>query len=408
MRIFLLLVSCVGLLYSQIIPHATQHKSTGFDDLFAPPVGIGTASPVTELHVSDTGAVQFRVESTDGGAVQFHLKSDSDTERRITARDGSSAVETQISLDNDAILFAGASLSTNLFLILNATGVGIGTSTPDEQLHVAKDIDGVAVLVLLENSQAHAASSLNETAELHFGFGGDNDVASIRVGKLDDYDPGPAENDSFMALYTDFDGTPRRRLFLDTSGMRLDQVPNFTLDLDLVAGDDVDDLIRIRLLNASRDVGWNIVFDQTFAAKEFKIQDESGVDYFTISQNFGTHAFLQPIANQTHTIFFGAGDNVDDDVRVLWQNINASSGYALLWDQSTDDFIIEDHAGIDHITIPSDGGFQLHDIGAKPTCNAAHRGTTYYDAGAAGVADTFEVCLKNAADAYNWRAAATP
>lgn len=39
---------------------------------------------------------------------------------------------------------------------------------------------------------------------------------------------------------------------------------------------------------------------------------------------------------------------------------------------------------------------------AKPTCNAANRGRVYYLDGAAGVPDTYEVCSKNAADAYAW------
>lgn len=39
---------------------------------------------------------------------------------------------------------------------------------------------------------------------------------------------------------------------------------------------------------------------------------------------------------------------------------------------------------------------------AKPTCNATNRGRVYYSDGAAGVPDTYEVCSKNAADAYAW------
>ena len=39
---------------------------------------------------------------------------------------------------------------------------------------------------------------------------------------------------------------------------------------------------------------------------------------------------------------------------------------------------------------------------AKPTCNADNRGRTYYLDGASGVADTYEICAKNTADAYAW------
>lgn len=48
------------------------------------------------------------------------------------------------------------------------------------------------------------------------------------------------------------------------------------------------------------------------------------------------------------------------------------------------------------------GTDQLVDTGTKPACDAAHRGQRWYDAGAGGVADTYEVCRKDAADAYAW------
>lgn len=45
---------------------------------------------------------------------------------------------------------------------------------------------------------------------------------------------------------------------------------------------------------------------------------------------------------------------------------------------------------------------------AKPTCNANNRGRVFYLDGAAGVADTYEICMKNAADAYAWKTIVTP
>ena len=73
--------------------------------------------------------------------------------------------------------------------------------------HAKVATDGDSILSILENSEPHAAASTNETAQLRFGFGGDLDVARIVVGKEDDYDPGAGENDSFMAFYTDLNGT---------------------------------------------------------------------------------------------------------------------------------------------------------------------------------------------------------
>lgn len=44
----------------------------------------------------------------------------------------------------------------------------------------------------------------------------------------------------------------------------------------------------------------------------------------------------------------------------------------------------------------------IGDGGTKPTCNATNRGGLWYDAGGAGVLDTFELCRKDAADVYAW------
>lgn len=50
---------------------------------------------------------------------------------------------------------------------------------------------------------------------------------------------------------------------------------------------------------------------------------------------------------------------------------------------------------------PTDGGMKLA-TGTRPTADAAHRGTVFYVAGGAGVADTLEICRKDAADNYAW------
>ncbi len=63
-------------------------------------------------------------------------------------------------------------------------------------------------------------------------------------------------------------------------------------------------------------------------------------------------------------------------------------------------------ANVLKLTNGSTGGGTLRvgDPGAKPTCNSSRRGMIWLEEGAAGVADTFEVCSKDAADAYAWRA----
>jgi len=51
-----------------------------------------------------------------------------------------------------------------------------------------------------------------------------------------------------------------------------------------------------------------------------------------------------------------------------------------------------------------EGSVQIMDTGTKPTCSALIRGAIWYDAGGVDVADTFEVCRKDAANDYAWAA----
>src|SRR5262249_16389792 len=59
------------------------------------------------------------------------------------------------------------------------------------------------------------------------------------------------------------------------------------------------------------------------------------------------------------------------------------------------------NALVERARVPVDGGLRWA-TGTKPTCDAAHRGTVFYVAGATSVTDTFEVCQKDAGDAYAW------
>ena len=49
------------------------------------------------------------------------------------------------------------------------------------------------------------------------------------------------------------------------------------------------------------------------------------------------------------------------------------------------------------------GGVRLNTATAKPTCSSTVRGTFWVAQGTTGVADTVEVCVKDAAEAYSWK-----
>ncbi len=122
----------------------------------------------------------------------------------------------------------------NFFWDNTAKRAGLGTNTPDEIVHIAKLVDGVAVGLLIENSQANTGGSTNETAEIRFGFGGNNDAARISVTKKSDY-TSTANEDSALRLWVDINGTATQIVSILNSGFLLG-VPASKLDFNGDAG----------------------------------------------------------------------------------------------------------------------------------------------------------------------------
>ncbi len=75
-----------------------------------------------------------------------------------------------------------------------------------DEVDLAKAVDGDAVLITLANNQANVAASTNETIIIQYNFNLVTDVARVVVGKEADY-TSTANEDSFMAFYTDLNGT---------------------------------------------------------------------------------------------------------------------------------------------------------------------------------------------------------
>jgi len=99
-------------------------------------VGLGTNAPETELHItrSDASSTRFFLENTNATdqAVQIRLVSNSDNNRRIIGQNASGGQETQISLNNDNIVFAGSTVTgANLWATISAAGIvtNIGSCT---------------------------------------------------------------------------------------------------------------------------------------------------------------------------------------------------------------------------------------------------------------------------------------
>ena len=70
-------------------------------------------------------------------------------------------------------------------------------------VNINEATDGDSVLLLLQNDQANASGSTNETAQLRFGFGSDTDVGRIISGKMRDF---VLDSDAYLAFNTDIQG----------------------------------------------------------------------------------------------------------------------------------------------------------------------------------------------------------
>lgn len=219
----------------------TESNSGLFFETGTVELGIGTASPTNRLHVlkDQNESTRIRLENPDATGIianaMVQVLSDAATLFAGSSGAGNTGVRlgetlggwSEVAHISGSGLLVGTRDATPLILgtsnanrleIASGGNVGIGLTLPgDELLHVGKAVDGALTTLLLENTQAHAGSSLNETVEIRFSFGGNNDVARIVVGKENDYD-GAGEDDSFMAFQTDRDGTAAEAMRLTSRG----------------------------------------------------------------------------------------------------------------------------------------------------------------------------------------------
>lgn len=102
-------------------------------------------------------------------------------------------------------------------------------------------------------------------------------------------------------------------------------------------------------------------------------------------------------------------------VALRWRNGSAQN-YGFIADSSATTLY---YAGVEAVIANSGGtllrnttqtildlnasGPDFVDPGTKPTCDSSKRGIVFVDEGGAGVADTAEMCTKDAGDAYAWR-----
>lgn len=81
---------------------------------------------------------------------------------------------------------------------------------------------------------------------------------------------------------------------------------------------------------------------------------------------------------------------ISDDRQVYLQPFGGRVMIGTSSFQSSDKFVVN-------------GPFRIMDTGTKPACSSSLPAMFWYDAGGAGVKDTYEVCAKDAANVYAWR-----
>lgn len=109
-------------------------------------------------------------------------------------------------------------------------------------------------------------------------------------------------------------------------------------------------------------------------------------------------------------VYFGVnatnGLRLGSDDPITWSNntspLIGTIATGIAWDSAGVLRISDGSTGRGSLIVGGAAQLQLGDDGTKPTCSASTRGTIWYDAGGAGVADTLEVCRKDAGDAYAW------
>ena len=124
----------------------------------------------------------------------------------LTLRGSSDPTKGPVFIGTNAAVFDNGDMA------IGATAM-LGT----ERLRSALATDGDSILAVFENSQANSASSIDETAQIRFGFGGNPDVARIVAGKVGDYTV-TANEDSFLAFFTDRSGTATEAMRIDENG----------------------------------------------------------------------------------------------------------------------------------------------------------------------------------------------
>jgi hypothetical protein len=171
----------------------------------------------------------------------------------------------------------------------------------------------------------------------------------------------------------------------NTQAVKIHPSGSQTADLLQVTSD--GSTVRTRFDSAGRIgtrglwVGGNESISGTLSYDELRFGDTAGTSWLSTNVSFrGGSTFVFGWASATNGIGVAADTGMGRNAAGVVEINSGTLG--TLRDMKL--------RGLQHVT------------GTRPTCDSTTRGTTWYVAGGAGVADTYELCRKDAADAYAW------
>ncbi len=311
--------------------------------------------------------------------------------------------------------------------------VGIGVASPTEALEVDGNVNiGASGLTepILSLSSLHEASRWNWVATNGDFFGNRDDVMFLgwNVSKVGTPLPDPTEPSISLGFESDYKATASGPYYMEgyfefnSVGKTASRRPyQFTIDRD--------DYNNRNFLNGKLDISnssgtlkaqMNEDGNWAYYANTVSFVPVSGDvtmgtntnSTFTFIANGQSYMTMHPAAGGVRihkpVLQFVAGAAATISTGDSNDLILARAGTQRLALGANGTYFPNGNVGFGNVSSPTqkievDGGVRYNTATAKPTCDSAVRGTTWFVQGAGGVKDTFEVCAKDAGDAYSWR-----
>lgn len=135
-----------------------------------------------------------------------------------------------------------------------------------------------------------------------------------------------------------------------------------------------------------------------------RVDDGAGLKHFSVDP---ANNWLLSLSGAANSASFFLGETTSVYAQFQWSaspdELHLYAGNRFI---VKDELRVQPNGSTTALNVNSNG-IDIGDQGTKPTCDSSVRGNMWFEEGGAGVADTWEICCKNAADAYVWSASGT-